>query len=450
MKRHYRLVCSACGQGREDDGLILSCRSSCRPALLRTVYADEELALCSDSDGLFRYRRWLPVGQTYRGAGKTIVFRSERLGRFLGLADLWVAFNGYWPERDAALETCTFKELEAYTVLGRLPSTAPLLVLASAGNTAAAFAQVFSAHQAPCLIIVPAAGLGRLHLRQPLSACVQLVALERADYSDAIACADAVARLPGVEAEGGVRNVGRRDGLATVMYSAVEAIGRLPDYYFQGVGSGAGAIAVHEAALRLGATRAPAGELPCLMLCQNAPFAPIHRAWRSGRAVLVETGRDADRRAVREVHADELTNRRPAYGIRGGVYEVLVESGGDVLVADNASVRSAAQLFDELELIDIEPAAAVALACLRDAVGQGRIPPRAVVLLNVTGGGRRRLASEHSVPHSPPALRLGRERALSAEGVDEIMRFVSESSAGSLRRTRLPVVPDKSPSRTWR
>lgn len=314
----------------------------------------------------------------------------------------------------------------------------PPWLLRQLGTLRQLFAQVFSRHHMPCLIIVPAGGLGRIQLRTPLGSCVGLVALERADYNDAIACAAEVARLPGVAAEGGVRNVGRRDGLATVMYSAVEAIGRLPDYYFQAVGSGTGAIAVHEAGRRLSATTGPVRGLPRLMLCQNAPFAPIYRAWRSGRRVLDETNKDDDRSAIREVYADELANRQPPYGVRGGVYEVLAESLGDVLVADNASAHAAAQLFCELELIDIEPAAAVAFACLRDAVHQGRLPSHAVVLLNVTGGGRGRLASEYSLIQARPDLRLNREKALSVEGIDEIEQLVSQLSTGSLRRSRIP------------
>ena len=443
MTRHYNLACPACGWSGEDDGARLSCGYACQQALLRTAYVNQGLVLCSDSDGLFRYRHWLPISRVHPGAGKTVVFRSERLGRYLGLANLWVAFNGYWPEREATLETGTFKELEAYTVLGRLPDVAPTLVVASAGNTAAAFAQVFSRHHLPCLIIVPASGLSRIQLRTPLDSCVGLVSLERADYNDAIACADEVARLPGVVAEGGVRNVGRRDGLATVMYSAVEAIGRLPDYYFQAVGSGTGAIAVHEAARRLCATTRPVGGLPRLMLCQNAPFAPIYRAWRSGRCVLGQTRKDDDRSALREVYANELANRQPPYGLRGGVYEVLAESLGDVLVADNASAHAAAQLFCERELIDIEPAAAVAVACLCDAAHQGRIPSHAVVLLNVTGGGRGRLATEYPLIQACPDLRLTREKALSAEGVDEIAQLVSRLSAGSPHKARIPAAQGK-------
>ena len=29
----------------------------------------------------------------------------------IGMENLWIAFSGYWPERDVRLETGTFKEL---------------------------------------------------------------------------------------------------------------------------------------------------------------------------------------------------------------------------------------------------------------------------------------------------------------------------------------------------
>ncbi len=61
-----------------------------------------------------------------------------------------------------------------------------------------------------------------------------------------------------------------------------------------------------------------------------------------------------------------------------------------MLVADRTSALAASAMFEELEGVDIEPAAAVAVACLRDAVLDGRVPKDARILLNVTGGGRRR------------------------------------------------------------
>src|SRR5207248_2131147 len=197
---------------------------------------------------LYRFGEWLPIVRTPPGAPGTVIYRGERLGRALGLSRLWIAFSGYWPERGADFPTGTFKDREASAVRGRLPDGCGPLVVAPAGNTASAFGAACTRHGRPCLLIVPAAALPGLALREPLGPTVKLVVLDDADYTDAIAFAAEVARLPGFQLEGGARNVGRRDGLATPMYAAVEEIGRLPDFYVQAVGSGVGAIAVHEAA----------------------------------------------------------------------------------------------------------------------------------------------------------------------------------------------------------
>ncbi|SCK37855.1 cysteate synthase [Streptomyces sp. WMMB 322] len=399
-KRHYSLLCPLCGQRRADDGLMLSCARNHSPALLQTSYEEREFKPLTDVDGVFRYRSWLPVTRTFAGAGGTTVLRSERISRFLGLPRLWLAFNGYWPEKGCFLETCTFKELEAYAVLGRMPQESPVLVVASAGNTAAAFAAVCSRYARPCLLIIPDRGLGRLRLREALRPDVRLVVLEGADYADAIALAEAVANRPGFTLEGGVRNVGRRDGLATVMYRAVEETGELPEHYFQAVGSAAGAIASHEAAKRLReGTASRRTALPRLFLSQNAGFAPIHTAWQGRTGAL--TPHDGS-----HAFADELTNRCPPYEVHSGVRDSLTESAGEVLTVERASAMAATKVFWDLEQIDLEPAAAVAAASLFTAVNEGKVPRDSSVLLNVTGGGRARLSQDFALQQAEPHLRL--------------------------------------------
>lgn len=411
VKRHYTLACLACGRRHDDDGLILDCSENHPPALLRTEYADERFSPKSDRNDLFRYEKWLPVARLPAETGRTVVYRSKALGSALGLPNLWIAFNGYWPERGAVLETATFKEFEAYSVLGRLPERRVILTVASSGNTGAAFAWACSQARIPCLLIVPGKGLHRLKFRTPLHPCVTLVSIDDGDYPDAIGLAAAVSLMPGFQAEGGVKNVGRRDGLATVLLSAFEEMKCLPSHYFQAVGSGTGAIAVLEAAQRLrGAFGDEAGTaLPRLIMCQNRPFTPIYDAWRANSRSLNQEPVDGLRDAVRQVHADELTNWTPPYEIRGGVYDSLKESRGDVLVADNAAVRAALSMFLDLEGIDLEPAAGVALACLRGALAEGRVNRESVVLLNVTGGGRLRLGEDHALLWAEPRLRLTRK-----------------------------------------
>lgn len=396
--RHYSIVCSSCGARHEDDGLILDCPGPHEPAFLRTEYDSPQSRTQAPrtATGLFRHARLLPVARAFPDVPGPVVHHAVRLGSRIGLNRLWVAFNGHWPERGALLPTCTFKDLEAYTVLGRLPADPPVLVIPSAGNTAAAFAWAATRHRVPCLIVVPAPALDGMRFPGPLAPCVRIVVLDGgATYSDAIACADLLARLPGHQAEGGARNVGRRDGLGTVMLAAAETLGRLPQTYVQAVGSGTGAIGAHEAARRIRSAGEP---LPRLLMCQNAPFAPLFEAWHRGGPA------PADRE--REPLARELTNRRPPFTVRGGVREALVESGGDVLCADNGAALAAMALFEETEGIDIEPGAGVALAALADAVRTGRVDRDELVLLNITGGGRARQAREIPLVAAEPWLRV--------------------------------------------
>ncbi|KUN96929.1 cysteate synthase [Streptomyces caeruleatus] len=407
--RHYTLVCSSCGTRHEDDGLLLDCSHRHEPAFLRTEY-DPDVVPGGESAGLFRHASLLPVVRTFPDIAAPVVYPAERLGRRLGLDRLWVAFNGHWPERGARLPTCTFKDLEAYTVLGRLPVDPPVLVIPSAGNTAAAFAWAATENRVPCLLVVPAPALERMRFPAPLDPCVRLVVLDgTATYSDAIACADLLARLPGHHAEGGSRNVGRRDGLGTVMLAAAEALGRLPQTYVQAVGSGTGAIGVHETAGRI---RVAGERLPRLLMCQNAPFAPLYEAWRA-------TGQ-APAHREHEPLARELTNRRPPFTVRGGVRDVLSESGGDVLRTDNESALAALALFEEVEGIDIEPGAGVALASLADAVRAGQVGRDELVLLNITGGGRARQAHDLPLIPAEPWLRVP------WPGLDQGPRIVAE------------------------
>jgi cysteate synthase len=364
-----------------------------------------------------------------------VTYRSDRLAAFLGLKELWIAFNGYWPERGAMLATGSFKELEASTVLARIPEKAATLVLASAGNTAAAFAGLCSRYDIPVVIVIPGKAMYHLRSRTPYSNTVRVVAVDQGDYSDAIALSDALGGLSGFVPEGGTNNVGRRDGLGTVMLCAAEAMGGLPDYYFQAIGSGAGAIAAHEAAVRL-RYQSHAGEpLPRLMLAQNATFAPVYQAWQTGHRAWAANLQDDQRFAIKRAFAPELTNRNPPYDVHGGLREALVKSSGEVFVADADAARAAMNAFHEMEGVDIEPAAGVALAALHTAVRQGLVDVQAKILLNITGGGRARLARDHPVAQNVPTLVVSRRGVWTTEIATQIANQMNPRSRGKVSNT---------------
>lgn len=225
----YELVCQEDGEVFED-GYGLFCPSG-HKGLMRTRYEVREFSP-RPCKGIFKFYDWLPVRSVYGTDSCPVVFRSEKLSKELGLNDLWVGLTGYYPERDCRSMSCTFKEMEAYPTYARLrDSGGKTIVLASAGNTARAFAQIAAETGNRCIIVVPETSADKLTVTER-SENVTLITV-KGDYADAIALADRVVALGDFVSEGGARNVARRDGMGTVMLQFAQTAGRLPDSYFQ-------------------------------------------------------------------------------------------------------------------------------------------------------------------------------------------------------------------------
>jgi cysteate synthase len=401
----------------------LTCPNDHAPALLRSLYA-QRVYTPTHEEGVLRYRCWLPAARELATAARTGIYRSTALGAHLGLSQLWVAFSGWWPERGATLPTGSFKDLEAISVLRRIaPSDSRTLVVSSAGNTALAFARLCTQYDLPALIIVPLRGWQAVTSAVRIGPSVRVVAIADANYEEAITFAQGLCAGGDFILEGGVRNIARRDGMGTALLGAVEAIGTLPDYYFQAVGSAAGGLAAHEAALRLLVDGRFGTRLPRLMLSQNAPFTPIHDAWSVQAQTLPPRSASAAAEQLARLDAFVLGNGAPPYAIPGGIREALIESGGSTYAISNARLGNAMALFAELEGVSIEPAAGVAVAALARAVEAGEIERDAVVLLHITGGGRRELPTDGSAD-ARPALVLERSE-LTTTGFDRTRSLLS-------------------------
>jgi cysteate synthase len=304
------------------------------------------------------------------------------------------------------MKTCSFKETEAYSVCARMnPHQDKVLVVASAGNTARAFAQVCSDNKIPLLLCVPEDNLNALWFDAPLKDCVKLISSRSGgDYFDAIHLSNIAATMDEYYPEGGAKNVARRDGMGTTTLSAATFIGKIPDYYFQAIGSGTGAIAAWEANLRLIEDGRFGSHKMKLMVSQNAPFTPIHDAWKANSRAMLELDDDLARKQVEEIDAKVLSNRKPPYPIVGGLFDAMKDAGGDVLLASNDEGKIASELFEKLEGIDIHPAAAIATATLINAAKNNGIDKDAVIMLNITGGGEARFKSERELFYLKPVL----------------------------------------------
>ena len=402
----YVLETVATGRRFEDAGWTLADPECKEPSLVRAIYEKKQIEFGPEERGIYQFADWMPVRRMLKGSAPTVTYYSEKLAAKLNIPNLYIAFSGWWPEIGAAMSTCSFKETEAYSVCARIPEGEKrVLVVASAGNTARAFAKVCSENNIPLLLSVPEENIDALWFEKPLNDCVKLICSPRGtDYFDAIALGDAACTSPMFFAEGGAKNIARRDGMATTVLSAAKQLRRTPEAYFQAIGSGTGTIAAWEANLRLIGDGRFGSHKMKLFPSQNVPFLPMYDAWKASSRPLLPMDDEKARVQALEIHAKVLSNRRPPYSLRGGVYDALQDAGGDVECATNADIAAMQQLFLDTEGIDIHEAAAVALKGMINAFDAGKLPRETVAMLNITGGGQARFQKEHKCHYLKPSL----------------------------------------------
>lgn len=393
---NYQLESLCCHHHFEDKKWELNCPFSHEPALIRSCYTDKLFEI-KELPGIYRFSCWLPINKILEGSAAPVTYKSEHLAKKLGLSNLHITFNGYWPEKGAWMKTASFKECEAYSVCARYnPNTNKIMVVASAGNTARAFAKVCSENKIPLLICIPEDNLNSLWFEKELDNCVKIVATEKgSDYFDAIHLSNIACEIDRFFPEGGAKNVARRDGMGTTVLSAISTFGKIPDYYFQAIGSGTGAIAAWEANLRFIEDGRFGNHFMKLVLSQNEPFTPIKLAWDKKSREIMPISDEQARKDAAEINAKVLANRKPPYSLTGGLFDALSETEGEVLSITNQEASEASEIFNQLEKSDIDPAAAVAVASLIKKTNEKSFDKNAVIMLNITGGGAERFKQEH-------------------------------------------------------
>ena len=261
------------------------------------------------------------------------------------------------------------------------------------------------------VVVVPEEAIPQLWTTTPAHD-VFLVAV-KGDYTDAITVSNALAAVPGCVPEGGAKNVARRDGMGTVMLDAAVTLGRIPDHYFQAVGSGTGAIAAWEAALRLIGDGRYGTALPRLHLAQNKPFTPLVSAWQQRRRTinpdLICRMRPMP---YRQSCPRSLPTANPPTASREGSMMPFMRPTGACTRYRTRRGGAAAQLLRDTEGIDPDPAAAVATAALVQAAETGAIGRDDHILLNITGGGYERIREDYTLyPLKRPPANPRRSRA---------------------------------------
>ena len=234
--------------------------------------------------------------------------------------------------------------------------------------------------------------------------------VEDGDYYDAKTVAKGIpAQQPGWQMEGSVHNVARRDGIGSLMLDAAFTLGRLPEHYFQGIGGGPGPIGIHEMADRLIKAGLFEGPAPRQHVSQNLEHHPIHNAWQAGRDHLIPE--DYPDKEV-EVYSDYLLNKGPAYGQVGAVHDILKASNGQTYIVERAAAERARTTIETIEGIDIMTPGAVAAASLLQALESGEVDKDDCVLLNISGGGIKRLKQDMQTRTVKPWIRVKKSSAV--------------------------------------
>lgn len=423
MLYHDHLVCLDTNERIPDDGYVLSNPNAKTAAFLRPVYKSKKFKINDQYPGLYRFSERLPINRILKGSGSPVTYKSKELSEYLGLNELYITFNGYWPEKNANMTTGTFKECEAYSVCARLPeNTDKVLTVASAGNTARAFIKVCSENKIPLAVVVPYKNFDAIWSVKPVDPCVRIIAAGGdSDYLDAINLSGIIASLPGFVNEGGAKNVARRAGMGTTVFSCVEVAEKIPDWYFQAIGSGTGAIAAYESNLQLIESDGYDQKKMKLMLSQNTPFQPIADAWRQKSRKIGQMTSEEATKKLEDVVATVLTNRNPPYSLKGGLYDVLTETGGDVEAYTNRQAKEAMELFKKTEQADICPEAGIALASLISCVKNKKCGKNDVIMLNITGGGFELIRRDFQMEQLKPTIVID-QKDFNAETVEKLMK----------------------------
>ena len=390
----YVLRCAECGREFSDSrDFSFKCPHGCN-SLIKTRYVNK---MDFKDNGVWGYMDWLPVNSRNDYTHGTVFIKSESLADEFGLKELYFAFHGYYPEIGAYLETCTFKEIETVVSLRYAAECGVKgLTVASVGNTANAFLRYGGLEDLRIFLFIPSDVFDCVFAIADPSENVTVVKVE-GSYEDARDAALKFSRCTQYIYDGGGKNFARRDALATIIYGFFREFKKLPDHYFQAVGSGTGAIAVFEGSERLSMFD-PSLKPPAIHVSQNKPFTPIPDAWVKGKRDVSP----ADFDPLDVIYAKVLSNRNPLYGISGGLYDIMVKTKGYAYGVDNSEIRYALKLFKKTEGIDIYPASGVAVYSLLKALEQQRVRADSTILLNITGAGYAELKRDKGVESVSP------------------------------------------------
>ena len=380
------LECAYCGLHHEAQRLHNLCRECGKPLLVRYDLQLAGRTLTKESlkgrrSDLWRYREVLPVELdkdiVSLGEGWTPLLRAERLGRKLGLSELFIKDESQNPTQSFKARGMT-AAVSMAKELGALKLAVP-----SAGNAAGALAAYAARAGLECFIFMP-----KDTPRANVVECEQTgahVTLMDGLITD---CGAEVARRKDAEGWFDVSTLKepyRVEGKKTLGYELAEQCDwRLPDVIIYPTGGGTGLIGMWKAFAEMEEMGWIGTERPRMVTVQASGCAPIVRAFAEGKRF-----------------ADDFPNAATvASGLRVPraigdflILDALRESGGVAIAVSDAELIAAVAEIGALEGVFCAPEGAACLPALRNLLASGAVKADERVVLFNTGAGVKYLES---------------------------------------------------------
>lgn len=387
---NYHLRCSICGRIYAPEAVAYVCPEHGNEGILDVVYdydtiqvhiSRETLAQNRDSS-IWRYKPLLPVAADAPvpplHVGGTPLYRAERLGRALGLADVWVKDDGRNPtasfkDRASALAVVKAREVQGETAV---------ITTASTGNAAAALAGLCASVGQRNVIFVPQSA--------PAAKVAQLLAfgatvlLVEGSYDDAFdLCLQAAAAYGWYNRNTGF-NPYMSEGKKTASYEICEQMGwQAPDVLFVSVGDGCIIGGLHKGLkdlLALGWIE----QMPRLIGVQAAGSNYLYQAWQTGENLLTKPPIAA------QTVADSISAGLPRDRLKA--MAAVVETEGAFVSVTDEQILAAIPALAQGCGVFAEPAGAAAYAGLVQAVAEGLVSPTERIVVLNTGSGLKDVA----------------------------------------------------------
>ncbi len=373
------LECSGCGATAAPTGLPTTCPACGQPWLVRypgrpapSLTARAEVRR---GQGMWRFRPFLPLAAgeapVTLGEGDTPLLEAPRVGRRIGLADLWIKDEGANP-------TGSFKSRGLSAAITRaVAAGAKTFVIPTAGNAGVA-ASAYAARAGARIRVIAPDTTPRPILDQVRTFGAELVLLA-GHIGDCGRAARAWAAEVGAFDLSTLREPYRIEGKKTLGLELAMQFGwSLPAAIIYPTGGGTGLIGMWKAFQELREAGWVTDPLPRMYTVQSTGCAPVVHAFESG--------------------ADHATPWPEPWTVASGLrvpgplgdrlmLRALRESsGGAIAVTDDALSEQARRGAAE-EGLDLAPEGGAALAAAEALRAQGVLQPEARVVAFNTGAG---------------------------------------------------------------